>query len=187
VDAVRAQEYGLLALVLGRAPNAEVLARLAEIRGDASPLGLAHIHLAEIAAAVTPAAVQREFFDLFVGVGRGELLPFASYYLTGFLHDRPLAQVRQDLQALGIERSEHPHDPEDHVAILCECMAGLVSGRFPAEAGVERRFFERHLKPWADRFFVDLETSRTARFYKAVGTVGRMFMEIEAEAFAMDA
>jgi TorA maturation chaperone TorD len=187
VDAARAQEYALLALVLGRAPNAEVLARLAEIRGDASPLGLAHIHLAEIASAVTPAAVQREFFDLFVGVARGDLLPFASYYLTGFLHDRPLAQVRQDLHDLGIERSEHPHDPEDHIAILCECMAGLASGRFPVEAGVERRFFERHLKPWADRFFADLETSRTARFYKAVGTVGRMFMEIEAEAFAMDA
>ena len=187
VDLLRSHEYNLLAVLLGRAPTRPVLDRLAELRGDASPLGLAHIALAEAASAVDPDDLQREFFDLFIGVGRGELLPYASYYLTGFLNERPLARVRGDLQAAGIERAEGQYEPEDHVAILCEIMAGLAAGRFGGEAGADRHFFERHLKPWATRFFVDLETAKFARFYKPVGTIGRLFMEIEAEAFAMDA
>jgi TorA maturation chaperone TorD len=187
IDLLRAHEYNLLAVLLGRAPAKDLLARLAELKGDATPLGLAHIALAELASDIDPDALSREFFDLFIGVGRGELLPYASYYLTGFLNERPLARVREDLNGLGIERAEGHHDPEDHLAILCEVMAGLAAGRFEVESGAERRFFERHLKPWAARFFADLETARHARFYRPVGTIGRIFMEIEAQAFAMDA
>jgi TorA maturation chaperone TorD len=186
-DLLRSHEYGLLALLLGRAPTRDVLDRLAQLKGDPSPLGLAHIALAEAAAAADPDDLQREFFDLFVGVGRGELLPYASYYLTGFLNERPLARVREDLRRFGIERVEGQFEPEDHVAILCEVMAGLAAGRFEAEPGADGRFFERHLKPWAPRFFADLETAKFARFYKPVGAIGRLFMDIEAEAFAMDA
>ena len=186
-DRLRAHEYGLLAVLLGRAPAKDLLERLSELKGDATPLGLAHIALAELACDIDPDELSREFFDLFIGVGRGELLPYASYSLTGFLNERPLARVREDLIALGIERAEGHHDPEDHLAILCEVMAGLAAGRFEVESGAERRFFERHLKPWAARFFADLETARHARFYRPVGTIGRIFMEIEAQAFAMDA
>jgi TorA maturation chaperone TorD len=187
IDRLRAHEYGLLAVLLGRAPAKDLLERLAELKGDATPLGLAHIALAELASEIDPDELSREFFELFIGVGRGELLPYASYYLTGFLNERPLARVREDLNGLGIERAEGHHDPEDHLAILCEVMAGLAAGRFEVESGAERRFFERHLKPWAARFFADLETARHARFYRPVGTIGRIFMEIEAQAFAMDA
>lgn len=187
IDRLRAHEYDLLAVLLGRAPAKDLLERLSELKGDATPLGLAHIALAELASDIDPDELSREFFDLFVGVGRGELLPYASYYLTGFLNERPLARVREDLNGLGIERAEGHHDPEDHLAILCEVMAGLAAGRFEVESGAERRFFERHLKPWAARFFADLETARHARFYRPVGTIGRIFMEIEAQAFAMDA
>ena len=187
VDLLRSHEYGLLALVFGRAPTREVLARLADLKADASPLGLAHIALAEAAAATSPEAVSREFFDLFIGVARGELLPYGSYYLTGFLHERPLARVREDLARLGIERAEDEREPEDHIAILCEVMAGLASGHFGAGRAEDRAFFETHLEPWAARFFADCETAAHARFYRAVGRVGRLFMEIEAEAFAMDA
>ena len=187
IDRLRAHEYGLLAVLLGRAPAKDLLERLSELKGDATPLGLAHIALAELASDIDPDELSREFFDLFVGVGRGELLPYASYYLTGFLNERPLARVREDLNGLGIERAEGHHDPEDHLAILCEVMAGLAAGRFEVESGAERRFFERHLKPWAARFFADLETARHARFYRPVGTIGRIFIEIEAQAFAMDA
>jgi len=185
VDLLRAHEYGLLTLLFGRAPSADLLDQLAALTGDASPLGLAHIQLAQ-AAALDPDAVSREFFDLFVGLGRGELLPYASYYLTGFLHERPLARVREDLARLGLERVEEQGEPEDHVAILCDVMAGLCAGRFEAGPGAERAFFDRHLKPWAARFFADCETSRHGRFYRAAGTVGRLFMEIEAQAFAME-
>jgi TorA maturation chaperone TorD len=130
-------------------------------------------------------AVADEFFALFIGVGRGELLPYASYYLTGFLHERPLARVREDLGQLGVERAASVSEPEDHVALLCETMAGLAAARFAAPDGADRRFFERHLKPWAARFFADLERAEAARFYRAVGAVGRRFMEIEVEAFAL--
>jgi TorA maturation chaperone TorD len=187
IDRLRAQEYDLLALLLGRAPTPDVLDRLRELKGDASPLGLAHLALADAASAADPDAVQREFFDLFIGLGRGELLPYASYYLTGFLHERPLVAVRGDLRILGIERAEHLHEPEDHIAILCEVMAGLAAGRFDADEDAELRFFERHLRPWAPRFFTSLETANGARFYRAVARVGGLFMDIEAEAFAMDA
>jgi TorA maturation chaperone TorD len=185
IELLRSHEYNLLAVLLGRVPADDVLERLAALQGDASPLGRAHIALAEHAARADPNEVSREFFDLFIGVGRGELLPYASYYRTGFLHDRPLARVRGDLALLGVERSDDQHEPEDHLAILCEVMAGLAAGRFEARSGSERRFFERHLKPWAARFFADLETAKHARFYRPVGTIGRLFFEIEAHAFAM--
>ena len=187
LDVLRSHEYDLLAALLGRAPTRDVLDRLCELRGDASPLGLAHIALAEAAAAADPDALQREFFDLFIGVSRGELLPYGSYYLTGFLHERPLADVRESLATLGIERAENMFEPEDHIAILCEVMAGLTAGRFEREAGADRQFFQRHLRPWAPRFFADLETATSARFYRSVGRIGGLFMDIEAEAFAMDA
>jgi TorA maturation chaperone TorD len=187
IDLLRAHEYNLLAVLLGRAPTRDVLDRVAELKGDASPLGLAHIALAEEASRADPDDLSREFFDLFVGIGRGELLPYASYYLTGFLNERPLARVREDLNLMGVERAEGQSEPEDHVALLCEIMAGLAAGRFEAEEGAERRFFERHLKPWAPRFFADIETAKHGRFYRPVGTIGRIFMEIEAQAFAMDA
>jgi TorA maturation chaperone TorD len=186
VDSMRAREYGLLALLLGRAPSAETLDMLAELKGDATPLGMAHLRLADAAAGARPDAVSREFFDLFVGLGRGELLPYGSFYLTGFLHERPLAAVRADLASLGIERSPGLHDPEDHLAILCEVMAGLAADEFNADASAERVFFERHIKPWGARFFADLEIAPSSRFYRAVGELGRTFIEIEAQAFEMD-
>lgn len=187
VDLLRSHEYGALALLLGRAPSLEVLARVATLQGDATPLGLAHIELGLLAAGADPDALSREFFDLFIGVGRGELLPYASYYLTGFLQERPLARVREDLERLGVERAPDRFEPEDHVATLCEVMAGLAAGSFGAEPGADRRFFERHLAPWAPRFFADLEVATLGRFYKPVGTIGRIFMAIEADAFGMDA
>lgn len=185
IDVLRAREYDLLAHLLGKAPTSGTLDVLRGLRGDASPLGIAHLGLAEAAAHTTPEAAGREFFDLFIGLGRGELLPYGSFYLTGFLHERPLAAVRADLKSLGLEREAGLKDPEDHIAILCDVMAGLAGGRFDAEPSAERGFFERHLKPWAPRFFADLEIAPSSRLYKAVGAVGRTFLEIEADAFAI--
>jgi TorA maturation chaperone TorD len=187
IDLLRAEQYDLLAILLGQAPGQALLASLATLDRDETPLGLARGALAEVARRADPGAVSREFFDLFVGLGRGEFLPYASYYLSGFLHERPLARVRADLADLAIERAGAQREPEDHIAILCEVMAGLSSGRFEADVAWQRAFFERHLKPWAARFFADLERAESARFYRAVGGLGRAFMEIEAEAFLLDA
>lgn len=185
IDAARAKEYALLAALLLRPPGAEFLRDLAQLNGDATPFGLAHKALAAAAAETDTEAVEREHFDLFIGIGRGELLPYASYYLTGFLQERPLARLREDLDRLGIARSEGNPEPEDHAAILFEIMAGLIDGRFPAPAGSDGEMFEKHLLPWIGRFFNDLERAESAVFYRPVGTIGRLFMEIEREAFAM--
>ena len=184
-DAARAQEYALLSVLLARAPDRGLLERLASLRGDPSPLGLAHTALAEAAQRTSAERVEREYFDLFIGLGRGELLPYASYYLTGFLHERPLARLRAHLEKLAIERTAGQAEPEDHAAILCEIMAGLANRRFGAPADADRELFEQHLKPWIARFFADLERADVADFYRHVGTLGRVFIEIETEAFAL--
>jgi DNA-binding transcriptional regulator YdaS (Cro superfamily) len=111
IDSARAQEYALLAALLSRAPDAALLKSLAQLRGDPSPLGVAHVDLAEAAARTDSQRIEREFFNLFIGVGRGELLPYGSYYLTGFLHERPLARLREDLSQIGIARSEGNAEP----------------------------------------------------------------------------
>jgi TorA maturation chaperone TorD len=183
VDAARAREYSLLAALLARAPDPDLLARLTRISGDRTPLGLAHAALAEAASRADAQQVEREFFDLFVGIGRGELMPYGSYYLTGFLHERPLARLREDLSVLGVERVESNPEPEDHAAMLCEIMAGLIDGRFPAPAGADQQFFDKHLAPWIGHFFADLERMEAAGFYRVIGTIGRLFIEIETEAF----
>ncbi len=185
IDQLRAAEYGLLSLLLGKAPDTETLTRVATLKGDASDLGIAHIELSVAAAASDDRTVSKEFFDLFIGLGRGELLPYASYYLTGFLHERPLARVREDFDRLGIERAGPSREPEDHIAVLLEVMSGLARGEFEADFTEQQRFFERHLKPWAARMFADLEMSQSTNFYRAVGRVGRIFMELESEAFTL--
>ena len=183
----RAREYALLAALLARPPDAALLTRLASIEGDGTPLGLAHKALAAAAAEQEAAAVAREYFELFIGVGRGELLPYGSYYLTGFLHERPLARLRAELIALGIERVEGQCEPEDHAAILCEIMAGLVTGEFAAPVERQRYLFDRYLAPWMPRFFADLEAATAADFYRPVGAIGRLFIDLETEAFALPA
>src|SRR6266550_1948229 len=135
VELARSQEYALLSSLLAHAPDQALLERLAGLRGDASPLGFAHAAVAEAASRSSAAQVDREYFNLFIGLGRGELLPYGSYYLTGFLHGRPLARLREDLVRLGIERAAGQAEPEDHASILCEIMAGMASRRFPVPVG----------------------------------------------------
>jgi TorA maturation chaperone TorD len=185
VELARAQEYALLAALLYAAPSQVFLDQLAQLRGDATPLGLLHEDLAEAASRTVAATVEREYFELFVGVGRGELLPYASYYLTGFLNERPLSRLRAELTTLGIERVESNCEPEDHAATLCDIMAGLADGRFPASTDAQRAFFEKHVAPWMAHMFADVENAASAKFYRAVGALGRTFLEIEAEALTL--
>jgi TorA maturation chaperone TorD len=171
--------------LLTRAPDVAFLQRLATLRGDPTPLGVAHVGLADATASADAGKVEREFFNLFIGIGRGELMPYGSYYIAGFLHERPLARLREDLAGLGIERAEGQYESEDHAAILCEIMSGMAGGQFPAPAGADRHLFEKHLAPWIGRFFADLERANGADFYRRVGTLGRVFIDIESEAFAL--
>jgi TorA maturation chaperone TorD len=187
IDQARAQEYALLAVLLSRSPDAEMIGRLALLRGDASPLGVAHAELGEAAVRANEESAGREYFDLFAGLGKGLLLPYASHYLEGSLYGRALARLRETLQQLGIERAAGHSEPEDHAALICEIMAGLVGGDIVGPVGADREFFEKHLAPWIGRFFVDLEKAKSVDFYARVGSLGRIFVDVETEAFALSA
>jgi TorA maturation chaperone TorD len=182
VDSERARLFALLGRLLGGAPDAALLALLRLLRPVDGELGEGYAALSAAAAATAPEAAEREYFDLFIGVGRGEILPYASYYLTGFLHERPLADLRGDLARLGIERAEGVAEPEDHIAFLCETYAGLIAGAFAPGPEETAPFFARHIRPWAARFFADLEKAQAASFYRAVGRLGRIAVELEAAA-----
>ncbi|MBZ8119428.1 molecular chaperone TorD family protein [Roseovarius sp. LXJ103] len=191
-DVLRAQQWALIASLLLKAPDRGALDMLAGLTGDGTALGQAYRVLAETAASADVDAVSREYFEVFVGVGRGELLPYASFYLTGFLNERPLADLRRDLGMMGIARAEGRFEPEDHIASVAEVMAGLAAGEFDASvlgcgAAGEAGFFARHLEPWAAQFFDDLAVTPSARFYRAVAEVGRIFVDIETRAFALEA
>ena len=187
---LRAQHWAALGRLLVAAPDRGTLAALAAIGRDDTPLGRVWGALANRAATADLQAVRDEYFELFVGVGRGELLPYASFYLTGFLNERPLADLRRDLAVLAVERAPGRHDPEDHIATLCEVMAGLAAGAFDAGAlgcggAGEAGFFARHVEPWAGSFFADLSRAPSADFYRAVADVGATWIETETRAFAL--
>ena len=188
-DFLRAEWYGLLARLLGEAPDQQLLDQVAGLEGSDGELGAALAVLARAARATDVAEVRQEYFDLFVGVGQGELVPFGSYYLTGFLHEKPLAKLRSDMQRLGLARADDVKEPEDGIASELEMMTALITGAFaaPADLSTQRAFFETHIAVWAPRFFEDLEAAKAARFYMPVGTLGRHFLAIEAQAFEMTA
>lgn len=186
-DGVRAHTYALLGNLLARAPDTHVLGLLRQIQVPASEgrdMAGAWGLLRLAAEQASPDSVADEYFNLFIGIGRGELVPYASWYLTGFLLERPLALLRIDLAALGFERREDVSEPEDHAAALCETMGMIVgSEEFPFE--VQRTFFQRHVAPWMGRLFHDLQQAEQARFYRSVGLVGERFMEIEGQYLSM--
>lgn len=188
-DRLRADLYNFLGLLLAGPPDEMLLGQSAGLSGDESTLGQAIGTLARVAKVTKPKAVESEYNKLFIGLGRGELLPYASYYLTGFLNEKPLAILRQDMAARGLERAENVFEPEDNIASMMEMMGALIVGRFGSPASLEdqKTFFNRHIAPWAGLFFTDLEEAKNSVFYASVGSVGKEFMEIEAEGFRMSA
>jgi len=188
-DRLRADLYNFLGLVLAGPPDEMLLSQCAGLSGDESDLGKAISTLARVAKVSKPKKVESEFNALFIGLGRGELLPYASYYLTGFLNEKPLAQLRNDMTARGLARAENVFEPEDNIASLMEMMGAMIVGRFgtPTSLDDQKTFFNAHLAPWAGHFFSDLEAAKNSVLYASVGSVGKAFMEIEREAFRMTA
>ncbi len=186
-DRMRADLYNFLGVILSRPADEMLLSQTVPLTGDDTELGQAITTLSKVAALSRPRAVESEFNKLFIGLGRGELLPYASYYLTGFLNEKPLALLRQDMAAQGMERAPNVFEPEDNIASLMEMMGAMIVGRFgpPADLGRQRTFWSKHIGPWAGHFFSDLEVAKNSVFYAPVGTLGRIFMEIEAEGFRL--
>lgn len=186
-DVLRARLYDLLGSLLSGPPDRRTLTQLSNLSGDKTDLGGAIASLARLARHTRTESAEREFNALFVGLGRGELLPYGSYYLTGFLNEKPLAALRRDMAARGITRVPTVFEPEDNIASLCEMMSGMILGRFGTHVPVEeqRDFFNTHIGPWAGHFFTDLEGAQGSVFYAPVGAVGRVFVGIEKEAFRL--
>ena len=187
-DILRADMYGFLASLLRSEPSDELLDRVASLNGDDSPIGEACSTMAKLAASIDYGIIRNEFVELFIGVGRGEVLPFASYYLTGFLNDRPLANLRGDMSAIGIKRANEVREPEDHISSLFDIMAGLIRGDYGRAFSVaeQHTFFVKHIEPWGQLLMRDVEEAKSAIFFAPVGTMGRVFLEIESKAFEMD-
>lgn len=186
-DTLRANTYALLAALLRSEPDQELLDELAGLTGDDGELGTAIAGLAESAGRHDAAAVTDEFQVLFIGVGESELKPYASFYRTGFMYEKPLANIRAALADLGVAQADDVPEPEDHIAALCETMHALITGAFDMPVPIDRQmeFFDAHIRPWAGLFFIDLESTEHADFYRPVGTIGRLFMTIETQSFEM--
>lgn len=189
-DLLRANLYALISSMLAAPPSPETLGLAASLEGDDSELGSAFKALGKAVSASDSVEVEDEFTRLFYGHGAGgELHPYASYYLTGFVYEKPLADLRGDLAEIGIENAALNSEPEDHIAWLCDLMAGLITGNLGVQLSVsqQKAFFEKHIQPWAGKFFSDLEAAESAKLYKPLGTIGRLLMEIERDAFSMAA
>jgi TorA maturation chaperone TorD len=188
-DRLRADLYNFLGVLLSGPPDETLLTMTAGLSGDGSPLGQATTTLAKMAKRSKVRTVTSEYNKLFIGLGRGELLPYASYYLTGFLNEKPLARLRDDMAVRGLQRADNVFEPEDNIASLMEMMGAMIVGRFGVAATLDQQktFFNTHIGPWASHFYSDLEGAKNSIFYASVATVGRAFMEIEAEAFRMSA
>lgn len=187
-ERARADVYALLGVLLTRPPDATLLGMLQRIppleaTGDTT-MAAAWATLKQSAAGAQIEALQEEFQDLFIGIGRGEVVPYGSWYMTGFLMEKPLAELRVDLQRFGLERQEDTREPEDHAAALCEVMSLLASDT-EVTFTQQHDFFAKHVEPWMGRFFGDLAVAPTARFYRAVALLGERFLEVERTHFSM--
>ena len=176
----RASAYAMLAALLRSIPEQSLLdhvACFADIDGGGDEMTVAMSLLGLAAEKRSPQSIGDEYHDLFIGLGRGELVPYGSFYLTGFLMEKPLGDLRDDLDRLGFTRAADVHEPEDHIAALCEVMVMLIQEG--AETDLQRGFFVQHIDTWFERFFADMSVANNAVFYKAVARFGAAFMGIE--------
>ncbi len=187
-ERARAEVYTLLGALLAKSPDREMLGLL---RGIEVPTGYPGMPEAwrdlKVAAKEADAeATVDEYFALFIGLGRGEIVPYASSYLTGYLMEKPLADLRGELDRLGFERHQAVKEPEDHAAILCQFM-GMIIAEKRLCLEDQRGVFEHFVRPWMQDFFEDLEQAESASFYRAVGRLGKVFIGIEKQYFSLPA
>lgn len=187
-DQLRADMYSFLANMIRTEPSQELLDSVKKLTGDDSSIGKSIKLISKLASAMHVSEIQDEYVNLFVGVGRGELLPFASYYLTGFLNDKPLSKLRNDMNELGVVRIKEVKEPEDHVSSLFDIMSGMITGQFGKQYSIteQSNFFEKHLNSWIHLLMSDIESAKTAVFYAPIGSLGKEFINIEREAFRMN-
>lgn len=179
-DTLRINTYSLLAGLLRRPPDQALLNTMSAYACPEQPqdaLGQCWLQLRNSAREANPSQLDDEYHDLFVGIGHGEVIPYGSWYQTGYLMDKPLARLRQDLASLGITRQQNIYEPEDHIAAVFESMAILIDSA--ANLSTQQNFFHEHLQCWVARCFRDIEQAPSAHFYQSVAILGRHFFDLE--------
>ena len=190
-ELARAELYGLLAQLWLRAPDAELLAQfqvaVTQAPHEGALLEAPWQALVACLRSATPEALAAEHLDLFHGVGRPEVFAYASFYLSGFLNEKPLATLRTDLATLGLGRDEAALETEDHIAYLLEVMRYLIAGDDVAVCNLEqqRRFFRAHLQPWVDQLCQAVIAHPRSDAWRAVAAFTQAFMAVETQAFDM--
>ena len=190
-ETARAELYGLLAALYYATPTPEILAQL-RVAVTEAPRAGAFLEepwraLVGRARQLSDDAIQAEYDTLFGGIGRPEVYLYGSHYLSGFLNEKPLAKLRSDLSAMGLERSETMSDTEDHIAYLCEVMRYLIAGDDVAVANLthQREFFATHIQPWVNMLCDDIKLKTKANFYANLSDFTRAFIQVEAQGFDM--
>ncbi len=193
-DLARADLYGVLALLFYKAPDQALLEMIAnslsEDQINSNELTILEEvwnPLAVLAKNTPLKAWEDEYESNFIGVGKQEIFLYGSYYLSGFLHERPLVKLRKDLNALGLESSELVVETEDHIACLCEVMRYLIAGE---DLGIcnlssQKQFFNDHIRPWIEQLFDAIESHPNIHIYRQVCYLTRSFFQIEGQAFDM--
>ena len=189
-DRARADLYALLARLLYAGPDRALLDSIAgheDLFGtDDVPLGQAWRALARTARAADPEALRLEYDSVFVGVGKAEVTLYTSYYLTAAGRERVVVALRDELRELGLARTGDTHEPEDHIAALCEVMRHLVScGSEDQSIGRQKQFFMRYISlaymPLTDA----IRGSNAPDLYQRAAGVMRTFFDIESQSFEM--
>lgn len=191
-DASRAEFYALLARLFADGPDAAMLAAIARARridAESSTLAAAWNRLIDASSAMDPGAAVQEYTDLFIGVGKSEVNLHASFWLSGFMMEKPLADLRGSLAELGIARRDEVSMLEDHLSALCETMRLLIAGHAdhrPASIATQCVFFGRYIGPWVFECCAAIENCAIANYYVRVAEFAREFMAVDRDALAMD-
>jgi TorA maturation chaperone TorD len=194
-DLARADLYGLLALLFYAPPPTELLEKITHFSQemDSSEVASTSLlqgpwnELVELAKSSQAEEWADEYETSFIGVGKQEIFLYGSFYLTGFLNERPLVALRHDLERMGLEGSEDITETEDHIACLCEVMRYLIAGEDLSICNLtqQKQFFNQHIRVWVNELFDILESYPHLKLYRAVGELARIFFEIEGQAFDM--
>ncbi|HEV7618634.1 MAG TPA: molecular chaperone TorD family protein [Burkholderiaceae bacterium] len=187
-ETARADLYGLLATLFCAPPSQALLDTIgsAQTQGE----GVLELAWAELVAAARQAqaeTVRDEYEQLFIGVGKPEVMLYGSYYLSGFLMEKPLAALRTDLAKLGLQRADSVVESEDHIAALCEVMRYLIASDDVTQGSLamQKKFFADHIQAWVNDLCIALAAHPHAKFYVPVAQVARSFFEVEMQAFDM--
>ena len=188
-DQARADYYALLASLFYRAPDARLLQAIAIAEPPVGVLSSTWQRLADASNVVPEDALAEEYDAVFIGMGKPPVMVYGSFYMAGFMMEKPLAALRQNLAELGFVRAQNVREPEDHLAAICDVMRAMIQGDLdakPQSLATQKAFFLTHVKPWVFDCTNAISAYHQSNFYKHVAAFAAAFFEVELEALEME-